>query len=94
MGFFGSTISQVSCRLIRRMDSLDVAEQEIQKAYSLDPNDPKVSGFLGYVYLEKKTKLDEAQRLIQAATRRSPTTPSSWIFWGGPTTSPTRGRNL
>ena len=68
--------------LYARMDSIDLAEQEIQKAYSLDPNDPKVSGFLGYVYLEKKVKLDEAQRLIQAAHEKEPNDPEFMDFLG------------
>jgi len=68
--------------LYARLDNLDLAEQEINKAYSLDPKDPKVSGFLGYLYLEKKVKLEEAQRLIQAAHEQDPNDPEFMDFLG------------
>jgi predicted Zn-dependent protease len=68
--------------LYTRMENLDSAEEAINKAYSLDPKDPKVSGFLGYVYLEKKVKLEEAQRLIQAANEQEPNDPEYMDFLG------------
>jgi len=68
--------------LYTRMENLDSAEEAINKAYSLDPKDPKVSGYLGYVYLEKKVKLEEAQRLIQAANEQEPNDPEFMDFLG------------
>ena len=68
--------------LYARLDNLDMAEKEIEKAYALDPKDPKVSGFLGYIYLEKKPKLEEAMRLIQAAHEREPNDPEFMDFLG------------
>jgi tetratricopeptide (TPR) repeat protein len=68
--------------LYARSDDLDMAEKEIERAYALDPKDPKVSGFLGYIYLEKKIKLDEAQRLIEAAHTQEPNDPEFMDFLG------------
>jgi len=68
--------------LYTRMENLDSAEEAINKAYSLDPKDPKVSGYLGYVYLERKVKLEEAQRLIQAANEQEPNDPEFMDFLG------------
>lgn len=68
--------------LYARLDDLDLAEKEIEKAYALDPKDPKVSGFLGYIYLEKKPKLEEAMRLIQAAHEQDPNDPEFMDFLG------------
>ena len=68
--------------LYARLDNLDLAEKEIEKAYALDPKDPKVSGFLGYMYLEKKAKLEEAMRLIQAAHEQEPNDPEFMDFLG------------
>ena len=68
--------------LYTRMENLDSAEEAINKAYSLDPKDPKVSGYLGYVYLEKKVKIEEAQRLIQAANEQEPNDPEFMDFLG------------
>ena len=68
--------------LYTRMENLGSAEEAINKAYSLDPKDPKVSGYLGYVYLEKKVKFEEAQRLIQAANEQDPNDPEFMDFLG------------
>ena len=68
--------------LYTRLENLDLAEKEIEKAYALDPKDPKVSGFLGYVYLEKKAKLEEAMRLIHAAHEQEPNDPEFMDFLG------------
>lgn len=68
--------------LYDRMDDLDLAEQEIKKAYALDPKDPKVSAFLGYIYLEKRVDLEEAERLIQAAHEQDPNDPEFMDFLG------------
>ncbi len=68
--------------LYARLDNLDLAEKAIEKAYALDPKDPKVSGFLGYIYVEKKAKLEEAMRLIQAAHEQEPNDPEFMDFLG------------
>jgi len=68
--------------LYTRLDNLDLAEKEIEKAYALDSKDPKVSGFLGYIYLEKKAKLEEAMRLIQGAHEQEPNDPEFMDFLG------------
>lgn len=68
--------------LYARLDNLDLAEKEIEKAYALDPKDTKVSGFLGYMYLEKKAKLEEAMQLIQAAHEQEPNDPEFMDFLG------------
>lgn len=68
--------------LYARLGELDLAEQEIQKAYSLDPKDPKVSAFLGCIYLEKKVKLEEAQQLIQGAHEQDPNDPEFMDYLG------------
>ncbi|MDH7500697.1 MAG: tetratricopeptide repeat protein [candidate division NC10 bacterium] len=68
--------------LYDRLEDLDLAEQEIKKAYALDPKDPKVSAFLGYIYLERKVNLEEAERLIQAAHEQDPDDPEFMDFLG------------
>jgi predicted Zn-dependent protease len=68
--------------LYTRLDDIDSAEQTITKAFALDPKDPKVSAFLGYIYLEKGIKLEEAKRLIQSAHEQDPEDPEFMDFMG------------
>lgn len=68
--------------LYTRLGDIDSAEQVIRKAYSLDPDDPKVSAFLGYIYLEKGVELEEAKRLIESAHGRDPNDPEFMDFLG------------
>jgi len=68
--------------LYTRLGDIDSAEQVIRKAYSLDPEDPKVSAFLGYIYLEKGVELEEAKRLIESACLRDPNDPEFMDFLG------------
>jgi tetratricopeptide (TPR) repeat protein len=68
--------------LYARLDDLDSAEQTIKKAFTLDPDDPKVSAFLGYIYLEKGIELEEAKRLIESAHGRDPNDPEFMDFLG------------
>jgi tetratricopeptide (TPR) repeat protein len=68
--------------LYARLDDLDSAEQTIKKAFILDPDDPKVSAFLGYIYLEKGIELEEAKRLIESAYGRDPDDPEFMDFLG------------
>lgn len=65
-----------------RLDDMDSAEQAIQKAYALDPKDPKVFAFLGYIYLEKGIQHEEAQKLIQSAHEQDPNDPEYMDFLG------------
>lgn len=68
--------------LYTRLDDIDSAEQTITKAFALDPKDPKVSAFLGYIYLEKGIRLEEAKRLIQSAHEQDPKDPEFMDFMG------------
>ena len=68
--------------LYTRLDDIDSAEQTINKAFALDPKDPKVSAFLGYIYLEKGIKLEEAKGLIQSAHEQDPNDPEFMDFLG------------
>ena len=68
--------------LYERLKDIDSAEQAIKKAFSLDPKDPKVSAFLGYIYLEKGDKMDEARDLIEAAHEQMPEDPEFMDFMG------------
>jgi predicted Zn-dependent protease len=68
--------------LYTRLNDIDSAEQTIKKAFALDPKDPKVSAFLGYIYLEKGMKLEEAKRLIQTAHKQDPKDPEFMDFMG------------
>jgi tetratricopeptide (TPR) repeat protein len=68
--------------LYARLDDIDSAERAIQKAFALDPKDPKVFAFLGYIYLEKGIHHDEAIRLIQSAHEQDPNDPEYMDFLG------------
>jgi tetratricopeptide (TPR) repeat protein len=68
--------------LYARLDDIDSAEQAIQKAFALDPKDPKVFAFLGYIYLEKGINPEEANRLIQSAHEQDPNDPEYMDFLG------------
>jgi tetratricopeptide (TPR) repeat protein len=65
-----------------RLKDMESAEQAITQAYSLDPKDPKVSAFIGYVYLENEGNLEEAKALIQAAHDQAPDDPEFMDFLG------------
>jgi tetratricopeptide (TPR) repeat protein len=68
--------------LYERMGDPDAALEAIEKAYSLAPDDPKISAFLGYVYIEKEVKADEAKKLIEAALEKEPKNPEFMDFMG------------
>ena len=68
--------------LYARLKDLDAAYEAIEKAYAMDSNDPRVSAFLGYIYIEKETKLDEARQLIAAAQEQMPAEPEFMDFMG------------
>jgi predicted Zn-dependent protease len=66
--------------LYTRLDDMDTAEKTIEEAYGMDPKDPKVSAFMGYMLLEKGTDLEEAKNLIQAALDQEPDDPEFMDF--------------
>ena len=68
--------------LYARLEDIESADQAIQKAYALDPKDPKIFAFLGYIYLEKGIHQEEANRLIQAAYEQDPNDPEYMDFLG------------
>ena len=68
--------------LYARLNDLDSAYETIQKAYSVDPGDPKVAAFLGYLYIEKETKMEEARELIMAAHEKMPAEAEFMDFMG------------
>lgn len=68
--------------LYARLEDIDSASQAIQKAYALDPKDPKIFAFLGYIYLEKGINQEEANRLIQSALEQDPNDPEYMDFLG------------
>jgi tetratricopeptide (TPR) repeat protein len=68
--------------LYERLNDMDSAERAIQKAFALDPKDPKVYAFLGYIYLEKGINQEEANRLIQSAHEQDPSDPEYMDFLG------------
>jgi predicted Zn-dependent protease len=61
---------------------MDSAGEAIQKAFALDPKDPKVFAFLGYIYLEKGIHQEEANRFIQSAHEQDPNDPEYMDFLG------------
>jgi len=68
--------------LYARLKDIDSAEQAITKAFALDPNNPRISAFLGYIYLEKGIKTDEAKEFIEAAHDQMPEDPEFMDFMG------------
>lgn len=48
------------------------AEPDFRKALELSPGQPAVLNYLGYSYLEKRTNLDEALKMIEAAAKTKP----------------------
>lgn len=48
------------------------AEPDFRKALELSPDQPAVLNYLGYSYLEKRTNLDEALKMIEAAAKAKP----------------------
>ncbi len=48
------------------------AEADFRKALELNPGQPQVLNYLGYSLVEKRTKLDEALKMIEQAVEASP----------------------
>lgn len=49
------------------LENFEQTEAHLQEYIKLEPNDPDVLNFLGYLYAEKGVKLDEAEALLQKA---------------------------
>jgi Flp pilus assembly protein TadD len=50
----------------------DMAEADLRKALELKPDQPQVLNYLGYSYLERNVKMDEALSMIERAVRAEP----------------------
>lgn len=48
------------------------AEQHLKACLEIDPDDPEVMNFLGYMYAEENIHLDEAERLLKRALEIDP----------------------
>jgi tetratricopeptide (TPR) repeat protein len=64
----------------------DAAEKDFRLALELSPDQPLVLNYLGYSLVEKRIKLDEAQKMIQVAVEKRPndgyiTDSLGWVFY-------------
>jgi Flp pilus assembly protein TadD len=55
-----------------RAKNWDAAEKDFKKALELRPDDPNVLNYLGYSYLDRGVKLNEARKLIEDAYKQRP----------------------
>lgn len=55
-----------------RSGDWDLAETDFRKALDLSPNQPSTLNYLGYSLVEKRIKLEEAQKLIERAVQGRP----------------------
>lgn len=53
-------------------DRLDEAEKQLKEYLKLDPDNPEVLNFLGYMYADHNIKLDEAEALLKKALAIDP----------------------
>lgn len=56
-----------------RSDNWDLAEKDFLRALELEPNQPDVMNYLGYSWLTKQMRMDEAKELISKAVKARPT---------------------
>lgn len=56
-----------------RENHWDKAEPDFRKALELNPDQPQVLNYLGYSYLERNIKLDDAMSMIERAAKAEPT---------------------
>lgn len=54
------------------LENTDGAEKHLKACLELDPEDPEIMNFLGYMYAVNKMKLDEAERLLVHALEIDP----------------------
>ncbi|HEY0263316.1 MAG TPA: tetratricopeptide repeat protein [Granulicella sp.] len=55
-----------------RQKNYDEAEAQFRKALAIDPNNPTVLNYMGYMFAERGVKLTEALQLIQKAVELDP----------------------
>jgi tetratricopeptide (TPR) repeat protein len=68
------------------LDDFLEAESHLKAYLQLNPDDPDVLNFLGYLYAEENVKLDEAAELLQRALAQDPANPyymdsMGWIYY-------------
>jgi len=54
------------------LDQVEETENHLRACLKLDPNDPDVMNFLGYVFAEENMNLDEAEDLLERALQLDP----------------------
>jgi tetratricopeptide (TPR) repeat protein len=57
---------------LERLGNFDAAETDMRKALELEPNQPQVLNYLGYSFVDRGEKLDEALAMIQRAVAGQP----------------------
>ena len=55
-----------------RLGTFDAAEADMRKALELDPDQPQVLNYLGYSFVDRGEKLDDALSMIQRAVAAQP----------------------
>lgn len=68
------------------LDRFDDTVRHIKAALDAAPEDPDLFNFLGYVYAEENTNLDEAQELLEKALKVKPDSPfyldsMGWVYY-------------
>jgi Flp pilus assembly protein TadD len=69
-----------------QMDRFADTEKYLQRCLELDPDNPEILNFLGYLYADEGVKLDEAQELIEKALDLDPDNPFyldslGWVYY-------------
>ncbi len=57
---------------LERAKNWDAAEKDFRAALTLQPENPSILNYLGYSYLDRGVKLDEARKLIESAYKQRP----------------------
>jgi tetratricopeptide (TPR) repeat protein len=84
----GSDKSLHYCLAILYEDSKRIsdAEKHLKECLVLDPDNPEILNFLGYMYADNNIKLDEAKALLEKALKSDPESPYyldslGWIYY-------------
>ncbi len=69
-----------------QLDRWPEAEADLRKALELSPDQPQVLNYLGYSFLERRSNLDEAQKMIETAAQEMPQSGAiidslGWMFY-------------